>query len=115
MSQLEAAVEAFLEHLACELAERVDGHLERVLAQRERLDSALDLAEVARRLGTSERDVRRMVADGRLASVKLGRRRRVPASAVAALLDCNQTPAGMGIKAGVSSIQPARRGARRGS
>jgi excisionase family DNA binding protein len=48
--------------------------------------SALTLAQTADVTGLSERTVRRMVADGRLRSIRSGRAVRIPAGAVDELL-----------------------------
>jgi excisionase family DNA binding protein len=56
----------------------------------------LSVAEVAERLGTTERFPRRLVAERRITFVKVGRHVRIPESALAAYIDAN-------------TVQPARR------
>ena len=48
---------------------------------------AVDVREAARRLSVSERSVRRMVADGRLSTVRVGRRVLIPVAAISQLVE----------------------------
>ncbi|HCA84664.1 MAG TPA: DNA-binding protein [Streptomyces sp.] len=59
-------------------------------------DRLLSVAQVAERLGTTERFPRRLVAERRVAFVKVGRHVRIPESALAAFIDSN-------------TVQPVRR------
>jgi excisionase family DNA binding protein len=52
-------------------------------------DRLLSIAEVAERLGTSERFPRRLVAERRVTFVKVGRHVRIPESAVLAFIEAN--------------------------
>lgn len=56
----------------------------------------LSVAQVAERLGTTERFPRRLVAERRITFVKVGRHVRIPESALTAFIDAN-------------TVQPARR------
>ncbi|MGP3998655.1 excisionase family DNA-binding protein [Streptomyces sp. 8N706] len=49
----------------------------------------LSVAQVAERLGTTERFPRRLVAERRVTFVKVGRHVRIPESALAAFIDAN--------------------------
>jgi excisionase family DNA binding protein len=59
-------------------------------------DRFLSVAQVAERLGTTERFPRRLVAERRITFVKVGRHVRIPESALTAFIDAN-------------TVQPARR------
>lgn len=52
-------------------------------------DRLLSVPEVAERLGTSERFPRRLVAERRVAFVKVGRHVRIPESALVAFIDAH--------------------------
>jgi excisionase family DNA binding protein len=65
-------------------------------------DRLLSVAQVADRLGTTERFPRRLIAERRVTFVKVGRHVRIPESALAAFIESN-------------TIEPVeRRRARRG-
>ncbi|MFD7238750.1 excisionase family DNA-binding protein [Streptomyces syringium] len=49
----------------------------------------LSVAQVAERLGTTERFPRRLVAERRVTFVKVGRHVRIPESALAAFIEAN--------------------------
>lgn len=49
----------------------------------------LSVAQVAERLGTTERFPRRLVAERRIAFVKVGRHVRIPESALSAFIEAN--------------------------
>lgn len=50
-------------------------------------DRLLSVGEVAELLGTTERFPRRLIAERRITFVRLGRHVRIPASAVAAMIE----------------------------
>ncbi len=52
-------------------------------------DRYLTVAQVAELLGTTERFPRRLIAERRIAFVKVGRHGRVPESALKAFIDAN--------------------------
>jgi excisionase family DNA binding protein len=52
-------------------------------------DRYLSVAQVAERLGTTERFPRRLVAERRITFVKVGRHVRIPESALNAFLEAN--------------------------
>jgi excisionase family DNA binding protein len=56
----------------------------------------LSVAQVAERLGTTERFPRRLIAERRITFVKVGRHIRIPESALSAFIDAN-------------TVQPLRR------
>ncbi|MFC5719602.1 excisionase family DNA-binding protein [Streptomyces gamaensis] len=60
----------------------------------------LSIAEVAERLGTTERFPRRLVAERRVTFVKVGRHVRIPEAALSAFIEAN-------------TVQPDRRYRRR--
>lgn len=72
---LDALADLLVERVAAKLAER--------RAEPERL---LDVAEAARRLGIARSTLYSLIAAGRIATVKLGRRRLVPEGAIDQLL-----------------------------
>jgi excisionase family DNA binding protein len=49
----------------------------------------LSVAQVAERLGTTERFPRRLIAERRITFVKVGRHIRIPESALSAFIDAN--------------------------
>jgi excisionase family DNA binding protein len=61
----------------------------------------LSVAQVAERLGTTERFPRRLVAERRITFVKVGRHVRIPESALSAFIEAN-------------TVQPGRRRRRAG-
>lgn len=76
----------FVDHLAELLADRIDARLEALHQARGDDRAGYDVTEVATRLGVSERTVWDLINTDQLHSVKVGRRRVIPASAVARLL-----------------------------
>jgi excisionase family DNA binding protein len=72
------------------VSERRQGH------NRTTPEPLLSVAQVAERLGTTERFPRRLVAERRITFVKVGRHVRIPESAVSAFIDAN-------------TVQPSRR------
>ena len=84
MAQESGPLEAFVDVLAERVAERVL----QALTERERqvravpTSNALRMDEAGRRLGLSEREVQRQVLKGALRSVKVGRVRLIPLSAL---------------------------------
>lgn len=61
----------------------------------------LSVAQVAERLGTTERFPRRLIAERRITFVKVGRHVRIPESALSAFIDANT----------VQSARPRRKAA----
>ncbi|MEU5051933.1 excisionase family DNA-binding protein [Streptomyces sp. NPDC021096] len=59
-------------------------------------DCLLSVAEAAERLGTGERFIRRLIAERRIAFVKVGRHVRIADSVLAAYIEAN-------------TVEPARR------
>ncbi|WP_127356047.1 excisionase family DNA-binding protein [Actinacidiphila soli] len=49
----------------------------------------LSVAQIAERLGTTERFPRRLIAERRITFVKVGRHIRIPESALSAFIDAN--------------------------
>jgi excisionase family DNA binding protein len=76
----------FVDHLAELLADRIDARLEALHQARGDDRAGYDVTEVATRLGVSERTVWDLINTEQLRSVKVGRRRVIPASALARLL-----------------------------
>jgi excisionase family DNA binding protein len=77
-------LDCFVDVLAERVAERVLAHLAERDAQRASAlgYNALRMDEAGRRLGLSEREVQRQVLKGTLRSVKVGRVRLIPRSAL---------------------------------
>ncbi|HEY2593207.1 MAG TPA: helix-turn-helix domain-containing protein [Chloroflexota bacterium] len=77
-----------LEDMATQIAERViariDAHLEARSSRTE--PDAYRVDEAAAQLGLSEREVKRRIASGELASLKVGRARLIPRGAIATFL-----------------------------
>ncbi len=71
------------------------------MALRRASDVLLTVGEVAERLGTGDRFVRRLIAERRIRFVKLGRHVRVPESGVAEFIEAGT----------VEPLSPRRRGA----
>jgi excisionase family DNA binding protein len=84
---------ALLDQLADQIARRTIARIERLLAERAGSSprDALRLPEVARALGLSEREVRRRISAGELASIRVGRAVLIPRAAVEAFLSRNGT------------------------
>jgi excisionase family DNA binding protein len=79
-------VNAFVERLVEGLLEQVDRRAEQLAAERSGERAALDIRAAAARLGISQRGVERLVASGRLPSLKVGRRRLIPVQAISHFL-----------------------------
>lgn len=60
----------------------------------------LSVAQVAERLGTTERFPRRLIAERRITYVKVGRHVRIPESALSAFIDANTVRPGRRRRAG---------------
>jgi len=92
VSDLVNPLEAFVDVLAQRVADEVLARLaERDLQQTVSASSnALRMDEAGRRLGLSEREVQRQVLKGTLRSVKVGRVRLIPLSALDEFLDAQR-------------------------
>ncbi|HYW88188.1 MAG TPA: helix-turn-helix domain-containing protein [Chloroflexota bacterium] len=82
-----------LDNLADQIARRVLARLDDLLDERARLTppDAYRLDQAARALGLSEREVRRRIARGELASRRVGRAVLVPRSAIETFLSRDGT------------------------
>src|SRR5262245_49826785 len=78
-----ALIDRLAEMIANRVVASVDAHLE----ARSVPQAAYRVDEAARVLGLSEREVKRRIASGELASVKVGRARLIPRPALTAFLE----------------------------
>ena len=74
---LERFLEVFVERLVVGVLARVDQRLEHALAERSSERAAVDVATAAERLGISQRGVARLLASGKLPSLRVRRRRLI--------------------------------------
>jgi excisionase family DNA binding protein len=77
---------AMLDAFADRIADRVLARIEELLAERSSPPDAYRLDQAARALGLSEREVRRRIAAGELASRKVGRAVLIPRSSITEFL-----------------------------
>jgi excisionase family DNA binding protein len=85
-----ALVDQLADRIAAEVIARIDAHLADL--QQTGLHDAYRAPEAATKLGISEREVKRRIAAGELASIKVGRARLVTQDAIADFL-ANRRPA----------------------
>jgi excisionase family DNA binding protein len=78
-----------LESFADRIAERVVARVEQLLEERTSPPDAYRLSEASRTLGLSEREIRRRIAAGELASRKVGKVVLIPREAISVFLSRN--------------------------
>jgi len=79
-----ALVDQLADRIAAEVMARLDAHLADL--QQTGLQDAYRAPEAATKLGISEREVKRRIANGELGSIKVGRARLVTQDAIADFL-----------------------------
>ena len=84
---LEAFVDVLAQRVADEVLARLDEREALQVAEKTTPSNALRMDEAGRRLGLSEREVQRQVLKGTLRSVKVGRVRLIPLSALDEFLE----------------------------
>jgi len=99
VAELDGLLDALLDRVAVELADRVERRLDRLAAERPDGPKALDVKQAAVRLGVSPTTMHELVISGQVPSVKVGRRRLIAASTIDRMLNgasSGQLPATLG-------------------